>query len=499
MTFFRASLDAQRHTLRFLDERDLHFAWRSCKALQKTAGDNRLWQPFLAKRAIGPTEDNKQRLTAYFKTACYVFNRDCEKQRRKVNKHLHAKSAQQIAMDDNSPMGDVIVISRARHREMLSNNIDIYDLFAAIYKSSIESPEFIRDGLHFPTLPEDLDVVRFLCELGVDAGKPHEGQFALDIVLTNTDCSVEVVKLLMDAKAWFSLNRYVDNAQQGLDGTIDIAARYSSPDVFRYLWALLPSRVDPMRNHRGELTHCGTFTNALLNPLLINEDEIIKTLIAAGAKPDAESRNFIANGCFFHLPPGSFGTYNSLNAVLAGRVCTFNRIQLLLDAGARPTQALFPSRVGSLDLAVRAKVSKESLELLLQHGATLSDSKQVTREYWWPGTVEYARQQGLPEESIQLLEEAARVQFAPAEPAPLVEQPLAEPERVDPVQPADPAPAQPVERQDEAPRPQEAPPHYRGSIIGWIQNVMGWLYASLCAAITSFIDFLSDDREEIGS
>src|ERR1700722_4636943 len=239
MTLVNATTAAQQHSLSFLSERDIHFAGQSCKTLQKAASANDLWRPFLAKRSIEPTENNKQRLTAFFKTCCDTFAASFKERMSLVKAQLESQKHDQFTMDDTHPLQDVIILSRARFNEIQSNFIDIYDLCAAIFKSSIQSPEFIA-SLNFHGITRgsaDADRIRFLCELGVNPSKPLEGLFALDMLLENRNCSLETIKLLIDAKADFSNNRTVAiNGVRYVKGTIDTAASYCTPAVFRFLW-----------------------------------------------------------------------------------------------------------------------------------------------------------------------------------------------------------------------------------------------------------------------
>lgn len=409
MTFVKQPTAVQHHIFSYLNERDLHFAGRSCKTLQRTAEDNRLWKQFLEKRWIEPTENNKQRLTAFFKTSCCVFAESFkDRMSGRVKAELESQKADQLSMDDNNPLANV-VLTRARHKEMTSKFVDIYDLYAAIWKSSTQSPEFIG-SLSFHSVASgsaDPDKIRFLRALGVDASKPIRELSALELLLENRDRTFEAVKLLINAKAGFSENRSVD--QRRLQGTIDTAAAHCAPDIFRFLWNLHP-QVSPTN-----LPHFwGTLGNACSNPFLVQDAEIIKMLLRVGT-----------------LSHERYG-YNEMTGDIVGslnlalfRKCTYDTAQALLGAGARPTRRemrghlKFLANAGTLDIAMLYGCSHDILQLLLNNGATLSRADKNNEE-WWPGTLEIAKQRDLPADSLKLLEEAAaRGQFPPEEAPPI--------------------------------------------------------------------------------
>ncbi len=441
MTITKIPFQHQLCAFSYLDERDLHFVWRSSKKLQQAANDHRLWRPFLEKRCIRlDAPDYHRRITEYFTKCCALFGTAII-----PNEYAYALSTcarelrqRQYHADQQGQNDDRVILSKARYEEIMGpQHLDVYDVFASFVRFRVDQTKRQAEHGLNELLDEDdevphgldPDLVRFTLELGADPsynrqgrGSPLQRDSPLELVLKHYPNNVEALQVL------WRYSRPDDptiNARRTgrLPWLLNIAAAYGRPPTFQFILSLHPQPSPPRFNEHGGdrngfdmfLASRGTLGNVILNRHLVSHDGIIKRLL--DAKAEISEKHPVYD--LYPTMAVPYRTHGTFNCAL-GRYFHPATMQVLLDAGAKPNATVIENGrpiLGSIDTAlemppvlIHQRPDVDCIKWLLSLGAPLSLPSPG-----WYGTLELARINNAPPEIMQLLEEAARIQFGQEE------------------------------------------------------------------------------------
>ncbi|MFI5334184.1 MAG: hypothetical protein ACHQT8_03335 [Chlamydiales bacterium] len=422
MTITRIPFQHQLCVFSYLDERDLHFVWRSSKKLQPPASDHRLWRPFLEKRCIRlDAPDYHRRITEYFKRCGEVFRKYfSDSYPRALSACKQELQTRQYLIDKQGQRGNGITLSEGRYGELTTQHLDIYDIFAKFVHNNTNSAKHPLDLIFYECLNQHqtssrcADNMRYLLALGLDPTKQltHSNDGPLEHTLRQRPHDLETLQVLWQYPA--SNPAIIERRKASLPRLLKFAAQIGSRDTFQFIWSLYPYPI-PASNSLGD---CDTLGRVFFNRNLASDGEIIKTLLDAKAEISEDHPVWDDAASFLHHH-GMAWIRGSFNCALL-QYCAPATMQLLLDAGAKPNATVIENDrpiLGSIDTALYSPTiasgqvpSCDCIRWLLSLGAPLSRPCPE-----WPGTVQFARNSHVPYEIMQLLEEAARIQFGAEE------------------------------------------------------------------------------------
>ncbi|MFI5422182.1 MAG: F-box-like domain-containing protein, partial [Nitrososphaerales archaeon] len=339
MTITRIPFQLQFCVFSYLDERDLHFAWRSSKKLQRAADDPRLWKPFLEKRCIHlDAPDYHRRITEYFKRGGEVFRFDINKSEYSYAlwKCNDERRHREYIVDTQGQNGDIVTLSRGRYEEIMGEKryLDVYDAYKSFVVCDIDSTEGdltkeLTERLRYDEDEVDPDHVRFFLELGADPSGGTEpswgGPLCRLLCRKHDPTNTEILKSLWQYPR--ADDPEISKRRQAqLPELLELAARYGSKATFSFIWSLYPYPSLPSK----ELGYRGTLVGVVLNPHLASDDKIIKLLLDAKAEI-SEQQPIVC------LPDNSDVTLGTFNCALWHQYFYLDALKVLVDAGAKPS------------------------------------------------------------------------------------------------------------------------------------------------------------------